>query len=182
MMQGLLNQVRRAAQDAVSGQATTRHGTISSYDPANYSVRVQLQPDETLTGWLPLKSMWIGNGWGVFAAPSIGDAVEVDFQEADGGVGTVGHRFFNDDDRPLTVPSGEFWLVHKSGASFKLTNDGAATFTDGQGAMIRLASGQITSAGNWTHQGTFSANGIELTTHTHSSVQAGSANSGAPVA
>jgi uncharacterized protein involved in type VI secretion and phage assembly len=143
-------------------------------------VKVEIQPDGVLTGWLPLKSAWVGNGWGIFFAPSIGDAVEVDFQEADGGVGTVGWRFFNDAERPLSVPSGEMWMVHASGASVKLTADGALTLDDGAGAEIRLAGGAITSAGNWTHTGTFKANDIELTAHVHKNVTAGSALSGGP--
>ena len=46
------------------------------------------------------------------------------------------------------------WLLHKSGAFFKLTNDGKATFSDGHGASIALnGDGTITSAGTWTHNG-----------------------------
>lgn len=180
MIEGFMNQVRRAASEAGQSQATTRHGTISSYDPDNYAVRVELQPDGTLTGWIPLKAIWAGNGWGAFFAPAIGTAVEIDFQEADGGVGSAGLSFFNDVERPLSVPSGEFWLVHESGASVKLTNDGALALADGAGATIALAGGLITSTGNWTHSGTFAANGIELTTHVHGDVQTGSDNTGAP--
>lgn len=180
-MEAIMNQARRAAHEAAGARAVTRHGTIESYDPTTYAVKVQLQPDGTMTGWIPLKSICAGNGWGIFCPPAIGTAVEVDFQEADGGAGTAGLSFFNDEDRPLSVPVGEIWAVHRSGASFKLTGDGAATFADGQGAMIRLVGGQITSSGNWAHTGTFSANGIELTTHIHSGVQAGGAESGGPV-
>lgn len=181
-MEDMLNQMRRAAEGANSTRATTRHGTVTSYDPANYAIKVELQPDGTLSGWLPLKSPWVGNGWGLFVAPSIGDAVEVDFQEADGGVGSVGWRFFNDSERPLSVPSGEAWLVHQSGMSIKLTNDQKLALDDGAGASIILGSGNITSTGTWTHTGTLTANGIGLTTHHHTGVQPGSGNSGTPAA
>ena len=181
-MEAFLNQVRRAAEGAGSTRATTRHGTVSSYDPANYAIKVELQPDGTLTGWLPLKSPWVGNGWGLFVAPTIGDAVEVDFQEADGGVGSVGWRFFNDSERPLSVPAGEAWLVHQSGASIKLTNDAELALDDGAGATIILGGGNITSTGTWTHTGSLSANGIGLTTHHHTGVQPGSGNSAEPAA
>jgi phage baseplate assembly protein gpV len=181
-MEGLANQMRRAATEAMQSRATTRHGTISSYDPTNYAVKVELQPEGTVTGWLPLKSPQVGNGWGIFCPPSIGDAVEVDYQEADGGAGSVGWRFFNDEDRPLPVPAGEIWLVHESGASVKLTTDGKLTLDDGVGAMVALGDGKITSAGEWTHTGSFTANGIGLTTHHHKGIQPGSGNSGAPIA
>lgn len=124
-MQAILNQARRAAQEAMSGRATTRHGIIDGYDPTNYAVRVRLQPDDTLTDWIPLKAVAVGNGWGAFFAPNIGDPIEIDFQEGDGEVGSAGWRFFNDSDRPLTVPAGEMWLVHQTGASFKLVSDGS---------------------------------------------------------
>jgi hypothetical protein len=105
-MDGLMNQMRRAAQEAIGTGGASRQGIIDAYDPNAYAVKVRLQPDDTLTDWLPLKSPWVGNGWGLFCGPSVGDAIEVDFQEGDGGVGTAGWRFFNDEDRPLQVPSG----------------------------------------------------------------------------
>lgn len=124
-MQHLLNSMRAVAQQATQSRASTRHGLVTSYDPNTYAVKVTLQPDNVVTGWIPLKSPWIGNGWGLFCPPSIGDAVEVDFQEDDAGVGSVGMRFFNDADRPLPCPSGEFWLVHQSGSRLKFENDGS---------------------------------------------------------
>ena len=185
-MEGLLNQMRRAAQEAVQDRATVRHGTISSYDPSNYAVKVELQPDGTLTGWIPLKSICAGNGWGIFCPPAIGTAVEISFQEADGGVGSAGLSFFNDVERPLSVPASEFWLVHKSGVSIKLTNDGTATIDTGAGASIQLNGSNITSSGNWTHTGSITASddvvasGIRLKGHHHTGVQTGSGNTGGP--
>jgi phage baseplate assembly protein gpV len=125
MMNQLFNTIRAAAQQAGQSVATTRQGTVTSYDPATYSVRVALQPDNVLTGWLPLKSLWVGSGWGLFCPPSIGDLVEIDYQEGATGYGSAGLRFYNDEDRPLSCPSGEFWLVHQSGSSLKFHNDGS---------------------------------------------------------
>lgn len=209
-MEQMLNQVRRAAQEATSARAVTRHGTISSYDPANHAVKVELQPDGTLTGWIPLKSAWVGNGWGLFLAPQIGTAVEIDFQEADGGVGSAGLSFFNDVERPLSVPSGEAWLVHKSGTSLKLTNDGAITAANGKGALIEIAAdgtitadtgagasvklsgADISSKGTWSHDGDLTSTGTvtaqtdvvgggkSLMSHRHLAVKTGTDVSGAP--
>ncbi len=126
MMRGLLNAMRAQADMAGSGRASVRLAIVSSYDPGNYCAKVRIQPEDTETGWLPVVSPWVGNGWGLFAPPTPGDLVEVQFQEDDIEAGFVCQRFYNDTDRPLTVQSGEFWLVHKSGAFFKLTNDGKA--------------------------------------------------------
>lgn len=124
MMGPMLNAMRMQALRAMGDQADIRIGLVTSYEPANFSVRVQMQPDGLITGWLPLCSPWIGNGWGMFASPSVGDAVAVHFVGGDIEAGFVEGRLFNDIDRPLPVPSGEFWLVHQSGSFLKFTNDG----------------------------------------------------------
>ncbi|MBI6183469.1 baseplate assembly protein [Serratia proteamaculans] len=124
MMNSLLNTLRAASQQAAQTTATTRQGVVTSYDPDAYAIRVMLQPDNTLTGWLSLKSPWVGNGWGLFCPPSIGDLVEIDYQEGAAAAGSVGWRFYNDEDKPLPCPSGEFWLVHRSGSLLKFHNDG----------------------------------------------------------
>jgi uncharacterized protein involved in type VI secretion and phage assembly len=127
MMNHLLNQMRLQAELTQGSVAQTRTGLVDSYDPGSYSCKVNLQPDNTLTGWLPILSPWVGNGWGMFAPPTIGDLVEVPFLEGDINAGVIALRFFNDADRPLPCPAGEFWLQHKSGAYLKFTNDGKFT-------------------------------------------------------
>jgi phage baseplate assembly protein gpV len=168
-MKHLLNQLKSTAQQATQGRANTRHGTVSSYDPGAYAVKVMLQPDNVETGWLPLKSIFIGNGWGIFCPPSIGDAVEIDYQEGDNEVGSIGMRFFNDQDRPLPCPSGEFWLVHKSGASVKSTNDGMLTLSDPSGTVLQLSNdgnvritGNLIVSGNTTTKGNTETDGATL--------------------
>lgn len=123
-MREMLNAMRLQAIQAMGERATTRLGTVKSYDSGNYAVRVAIQPEGNLTGWIPLLSPWVGNGWGMFCPPSVGDLVEMQFQEADHDAALSCMRLFNDQTRPLAVPSGEFWLQHKSGAFVKLTNDG----------------------------------------------------------
>lgn len=184
-MRGLLNTMKLHAQQQVGQIATVRVGQVSSYDPGNYSAKVLLQPEGAETGWLPVMSQWVGNGWGLFSPPTPGDLVEVQFIDGDFTQGVVCLRFFNDLARPLNVPSGELWLVHKSGAYVKLTNDGKLSLSDGHGASIALnGDGTIASTGTWTHTGQFTASvdviggGKSLKTHTHSDPQGG--NTGAP--
>lgn len=146
-MNGLFNAMRLQAQLANQSRAAVRIGTISSYNPANYAAKVLLQPEGTETGWLPIASFQVGNGWGIFSPPSIGDMVEVQFQEDSSEAGLICGRFFNDTDRPLSVPSGEFWLVNQSGSKLKFHNDGTVEL---------IAIGAITSsAPQWTHTGNF---------------------------
>ena len=160
-MKHLLNVMRREAQQAAQGVATVRLGLVASYDPANYSVKVALQPDGVLTNWMPLTSPWVGNGWGLFCPPTVGDMVEVQFQEGDMGSGFACLRFYNDADRPLSCPPGEFWVVHASGSFVKFHNDGSVEInsaanlvaTVGGDANITVAGNITSSAAQWNHTG-----------------------------
>ncbi|HZO21027.1 MAG TPA: phage baseplate assembly protein V [Steroidobacteraceae bacterium] len=201
MIGPLQNAMRLQAQRALAYLVTTEIGTVTSYDPNKFSAKVLLQPDELLTGWLPVASPWIGNGWGLFAPPNIGDLVSVEFINGNWGAGTVVGRFWNNANRPLPVPSGEFWLVHSTGSYFKMLTSGEVTFSDARGATVSLdGHGNITSqAKQWTHtgpvhftddvqvDGTLTANvdviaaAISLLSHLHSGVSSGGSNTGPPV-
>ena len=200
MMRALLNSMRVQADMANSGRASVRLAIVSSYDPGNYCAKVRIQPEDTETGWLPVVSPWVGNGWGLFAPPTPGDLVEVQFQEADIEAGFVCQRFYNDTDRPLAVQSGEFWLVHKSGSFLKFHNDGTVELT-AVGTLTGTApqwnhTGPVHIAGNVVTTGDITAgqdiydrNGTKGTlqhvrdnydVHTHGGVQTGSGNTSTP--
>lgn len=150
----LMSAMRAQAQMATQDRGSLRLGVVSGYDPAMYSVKVTFQPDDTETGWIPLGALAVGNGWGVLAPPALGDQVAVLMQDSDPDAGVAALRLFTDEDVPPAVPSGEIWALHKSGAFFKLTNDGKATFSDGHGATVVLnGNGTISSTGTWTHTG-----------------------------
>ena len=119
MTQGLLNMMRREAERVAGQKATVRMATVTSYTP--YMAKVLIQPEGIETGFLPIATAWVGNGWGMFCPPSPGDVVDVHFQEGSKGAPYISLRFFGDIARPLAVPSGEFWLVDKLGNSFKFS-------------------------------------------------------------
>lgn len=121
----LLNLMRQQAESVMGNVSHTRIGTVSSYDPNNYAVKVLLQPDGTETGWLPVGSAWVGNGWGMFAPPSIGTMVKVHFQEGNPEAGLVDVGHFNDGARPVNTPAGAFYLIHTTGSALKIKNDGS---------------------------------------------------------
>jgi phage baseplate assembly protein V len=145
MMGPLLNAMRAQAALAAGGKASVRLGIVSSYDHANYCAKVRLQPEDVETGWLPVTSPWVGNGWGMFAPPTPGDMVEVQFQEGHIEAGFVCGRFYNDSDRPQDVPSGEFWLIHQSGSLLKFHNDGTVE--------MHASTAINSSAPVWNHAG-----------------------------
>ena len=125
-MQRLLNHMKLQAS-LTNSNAKTHNALVSSYDPDSYSCKILIQKGdvEVETGWLPIASPWVGNAWGIFCPPSIGDLVEVHYQEEDLDSAYVALRFYNDEDLPVNAPSGVFYLIHKSGSALKFNNDGS---------------------------------------------------------
>jgi phage baseplate assembly protein V len=209
-MREIINHMKLVSQSLP--QVTMRLGIVMGFEPVDYQAKVKILPEGIITGFLPVVSPWASNGWGMFAPPSEGDYVEVQFHDGDMNSGVVCQRYFNNQNRPLPVPSGEFWLVHKLGALVKLTNDGKVTITDkagstailnGDGTATVTASGGLTVnantqingnlsvSGNIGAGGTVTAPNVVGTTnvtfggksgvaHTHSGVQTGPGNTGAP--
>lgn len=186
MMQGMQNLMRREGERAAGQRALVRMGVVSSYDPARYAAKVKIQPEGFETGFLPVSTPWVGNGWGMFAPPSPGDVVDVHFQEGGRNAAFVALRFFGDAANPVAVPSGEFWLVHQSGSFVKLKNDGT----------IELKAPTVTVTGNLHVTGDILAggdiadlNGAKGTvqnirtvydSHTHGGIQPGGGTTAVP--
>lgn len=158
----ILNSIKGSVAAMLASQPCPRYGLVQSFDPATYTARVLVQPEGQLSGWLPVLTQWVGNGWGLFAPPSPGDQVKLIPQEGAGQSYVVVGGVFSLVDKPLPAPSGEFWLVHAKGQFIKLLNDGS-----------------IESSGTWNHTGDFHATGaviagfgsggqVGLQTHSHS--------------
>lgn len=126
-MQQLLNALKSYSETQDGLVAQPRFAKVTSVDPKMGTVRVQLQPEGVLTGWLPVSSAWVGNGWGLSCPPNLGDQVLVVPQEGDAENGIVIGRVWSQDVVVPETPVGELWLTHKSGSSIKLTNDGTVT-------------------------------------------------------
>lgn len=147
-MERFLNALKAqsAAQDRATAQP--RFALVTSVDPSRPAVRVSLQPEGVITGWLPVLSPWIGAGWGLSCPPSPGDQVLVLAQEGDAEHGIVIGRAWSDTARTPGAPSGEMWLVHQSGSFIKLGNDGAIrlqgdTYITGNLAVSGTIHGQV---------------------------------------
>lgn len=145
MINDLSSSMQARSEMAAGNVSKSRSATVTSYDPANYCVKVMLQPDGKETGWIPIGSPWVGNNWGLFCPPSIGDVGQVDYREGGGDAGSFNARFYNDKDRAMACPSGEFWIVHKAGAFFKFLNDGSV--------LLESPTAISSTAPMWTHNG-----------------------------
>ncbi|WP_297490723.1 phage baseplate assembly protein V [Acidocella sp.] len=145
----------KANAGGLDGQAgVARFGLVSSFDPAVYAARILLQPENVLTGWLPVISPWVGAGWGLAAPLLPGAQVLVIAQEGDAEQGVVMGAIWSAVDQPMAAPVGELWLRHQSGSCVKLLNDGT----------ILLQASQVNVMGNLMVSGDISdANGVHGT-------------------
>lgn len=142
-MDRFLNLIKGDAARMDQGRAQPRLALVSSVDTATCTARVLIQPEGVLSGWLPVAAPWAGNGWGLAAPPIPGDQVVIVWQEGDAEHGIVLARLWSDVASPSAAASGELWLVHASGSTVKLLNDGTIQ----------------SSAPTWQHHGNFSVTG-----------------------
>lgn len=147
-----------AAQDHSFGQP--RFATVTSVDPTRPAVRVAVQPEGVISGWLPLLSPWIGAGWGMVCPPSPGDQVLILAQEGNADHGVVIGRAWSDQARTPQAPSGDLWLVHQTGSYIKLTQDGTIRMQGDLHLTGGLyATGNATITGNVRTVGSITATG-----------------------
>jgi len=130
-MQHLLNQMRFQSGIGQNFITQMKFGLVTSYNPQNSYVIVQIQPineedpQGSLTGWIPYLSPWAG----FQGAPRINDQVGVVFQEGDINSGVAIGIIYSDEDLPPGAPSGELWITHPSGTTIKIMNDGNIQIT-----------------------------------------------------
>jgi len=120
----LFNAIKAQANLLDAQQGAPRFGIVTSVDTTKMMARVNLQPEGVLTGWLPLLTAWTGAGWGMICPPVPGSQVFIVPHEGNSGDGVIVGGAFSNLQRAPVVPVGEFWLVHQSGSSLKLSNDG----------------------------------------------------------
>lgn len=123
-LKALASAVRGQAAIERSNTAHSRYALVRSVDPNSYSVKVELQPDGVLTGWIPVKSQWVGSGWGIASLPTVNQLVVVDPIDGFNDAWVVSGYIYNDSERPPSSAVGEIRLVHQNGSYLRLTNDG----------------------------------------------------------
>lgn len=149
----LRSNVMGLVREMLNGEGHPRTGIVKDYDPIKRRVKVSLQPDDTETGWIPLRTCLAGPSFGVFVGPTNGLEAVVIFQDANLDVGICIGFLPNDEDVPPVVPAGQILLVDSAGASIAFTNDGRLTITAPHGAEIIAevaVTGSVDVSGNLT--------------------------------
>ncbi|MDE1907016.1 MAG: phage baseplate assembly protein V [Rhodospirillales bacterium] len=149
-MELLWNMIKAGAGGLDGLTGTVRFGLVSSFDPSTFSAKVMIQPENVQSGWLPVMSPWVGNGWGLAAPLPPGTQVIILAQEGDAEQGVIAGAVWSSEDKPLAAPAGELWLQHQSGSFLKLMTDGTiqmnAPTVHVQGNLI--VSGDIADQGS----------------------------------
>lgn len=123
-MEDLMNIIRREVHRVVAQWNKTLVGTVSSYDPDQHAAKVLLQPEGIESGWIPIGTQHIGNGFGVMVGLEIGDQVEIGFQQGDQSAPRIIGRFHSEEEKPPRVEAGEVLLKHKSGSTIFFDKSG----------------------------------------------------------
>lgn len=145
MMHEILDLIQHEVQRAIAGRYSKRYGLVTSYDSDKHLAKVTMQPEGQESGWLPIRTSHIGNGWGMAIGLTEGDQVELTPQEGDVESLAITGVVHSEQDKPPTVQSGEVLIKHKDGASIKFAASGSATLTDKSGASVVMdGSGQTT--------------------------------------
>jgi phage baseplate assembly protein gpV len=167
-----MNRLMAAQARSVVGQVSQfgapRFGLVASFNPQTYCAKVMIQPENTLTGWLPILSPWVGPGWGFVAPLPLGVQVLVLPDRNDAQQGVIAGVLYSDvDTPPNSAAAGEILLLHQNGAFLTLKNDGSVDIA---------APGGLNIAGNVSVTGTIAASGdvigagVSLDNHEHSYV------------
>jgi phage baseplate assembly protein gpV len=143
----------------VAGRYSERHGIVTSYDPKHYLAKVTFQPEGQESGWLPIETGHIGQGYGIVIglqpgqggvsaagvggqagsqSSNQGDQVIVRFQEGDFESGKIVQRVHSDQDTPPQAQSGEIIIWTKFQQSGGGTPDSGQGGQGGTGQQIAL--------------------------------------------
>lgn len=138
-MRDVFNAWKGAASAVAQQQGQNRWGLVQSVKTtdAGYTVKVLIQPEDVLSGWLPVLSPMVGPEWGLVSPPEPGMQAFFASDTGDGHHGVVLGMTYSTQNMPpvpksdfdqqkgVAVQSGEIALVSKKGAVIRLCSDGS---------------------------------------------------------
>lgn len=178
MSRGLLNHVFQAINRNQQNIGYVQLGIITSINPANSSIKVMIQPEQYETGFIPYSTPFIG--W--YAVPRIGTQVVVLFQEGskDVAIGAFS-LYWQGDQPPSGLEEGEVILHHTNGSFIKLNNSGDIDINATGNVNVTSPHTNVSNGGATDFLVLFNNLKTAFDNHTHTGVQSGGSNTGAPV-
>lgn len=145
-MDVLINQIKQLANFEQNKYSYLQPCIIKHYDAKLYRVKVQLVPEETETGWIPLTT------WGEIIPPKIDTQALIIFLGGDINNAIVVGKIFSQLDPPpqdssVTNP-GSFLYRSRNGAEIKITNDGQLEVNAVDGQNVKVNSTTNVLVGN----------------------------------
>lgn len=138
-MDRVLNRMKLEATRATATNAEWSVGTVSSFDGGGMA-KVQLQPEDTITGWLPINTASLGMNCG----PRVGASCLVHFQNGDREAGIILGFFYTDVETPPAAAEDEIIIATVFGQTLKFLKDGTVGMASAAGASLVMdASGNI---------------------------------------
>lgn len=132
--EALRNMIHREALRVLDRRTRRVPCIVDAYNPSQHTVKVKLQPEGTLTGWLQIETAQVG----LQIAPSVGDPGWLEFHEADRRAAVfVGSNHNDLNQPPKQIQAGEFYYQNKAGSSIYFKADGSVTLTDKNGTVIQ---------------------------------------------
>lgn len=128
MRRGLSNVSLHENERRMGGRYVERHALVTSYDPKTYLSKISFQPECQESGWLPIETGHIGDGYGIAIGLTPGDGKEtgdqviVRFQEGDIESGKIVQRVHSDKEKPPTAQSGEM-IIYTSGKKIVISDN-----------------------------------------------------------
>ena len=184
-----------SAQQSAVLSAAPRYGIVDAYDPFTCRATVVLAPstdgETPRTGYLPVLTGYMGNGWGMAAPLQKGDQVIVLFVQNHPDQGVVLGRIHDQAHTPPVrqdgqpAQAGELVLRHQSGSLIQLTDDGKVTII--AQAELDITAPKVVITGDVEVTGTVTATGEGIfagghtvSQHEHGGVASGSAKTDKP--
>jgi len=162
---------------ALIGQyGANRRGTVLSYQPQPPMAKVMLQPENIETGWLPVLSPWVGNGWGLVIPLAQGDQVLLVCEEGDGQNFAIKGRYYSDvNQAPGTQPvAGEMYMQSESGSRLYFQTGNVVTLAAGTinlqapgGGNTTVAVEGVLHVSGEVYRGYGTGDQVSLGGHTH---------------
>lgn len=132
----LFNKIKAAADASTARVPRNRWGIVSStrQTDTGYEVKVKIQPEDVLTGWLPVLSPYVGQNWGLVCPPTQGQQVFVAPDSGDHNHGVVIGMGYSTSAMPPQIPGqdggdavpvkpGQFAILHKNGSYLIFDDD-----------------------------------------------------------
>lgn len=151
----MLNAQKRLAARQAGLRGQPRMGIVTSYNQHDGTAKVTIQPEGTLTGWLPVLSQSVGSGWGIHVPLKTGEQVMVLMHEGDSDNGVVIGRCYSDKMQPPSPAGSDIYIKSSGGAVFNMLSNGNVIVSDASGSTLTFTNnGSVTLAcNNFTFNG-----------------------------